>query len=683
MASILPDFEYDIFISYRQNDNKYDGWVTEFVDNLQKELDATLKNPVSIYFDENPHDGLQDTHVVDESLKKKLKSLIFIPIISQTYCDENSFAWQHEFLAFNKIASADELGMNITLANGNVASRVLPIRIHDIDTDDQHKFENVAGSPLRSIDFIYKEAGVNRSLKPADDKNDNLNNTSYRNQLNKVAHALKDLGTSILNSGKLENIAKEPIHKVSSPSSNKIKNYLFAGFVAILALILGYWGYSELYNSAASLISDDKSIAVLPFTNMSSDKDQDYFCDGIAEDILNDLAQLEGLRVAARTSSFAYKDKGIDIREIGDKLGVTTVLEGSVQKSGNILRVTAQLINVADGYHLWSKQYDREMEDVFVIKDEISQNIVTALAIKLSNQEKENLDKPKTQNVEAYDYYIRGRYYFNTINGDKIDLSIRMFNKAIEVDSNYALAYAGLANCYSDLHMYYDRTNENLEQALTASKKALNLDPGLAEAHVSRGYALFQANQKDESEKEFKEAIKVNPKLFDAYYLYGLNKKAQGNHVEAIELFKKAAELEPENYNALVFVTTSYGALGLTEEMTRANNKTIQIFRNHLSLYPEDERALYLGAGNLVLANKKEEALQWIEKAVVLNPDETTVLYNAACVYSLLGRVDEALNYLDRSIESGYASKEWLINDNDLDNIRDSPRFQEIVDKIK
>ena len=178
MASILSGYEYDIFISYRQNDNKYDGWVTEFVDNLKKELDATLKNPVSIYFDENPHDGLQETHVVDESLKKKLKCLIFIPILSQTYCDEQSFAWQHEFLAFNEMANTDELGTNITLSNGNVASRILPIRIHDIDDEDRHKFEAVTGSLLRAIDFIYKEAGVNRSLTPEDDKNDNLNKVS-------------------------------------------------------------------------------------------------------------------------------------------------------------------------------------------------------------------------------------------------------------------------------------------------------------------------------------------------------------------------------------------------------------------------------------------------------------------------------------------------------------------------
>ena len=683
MASILPGYEYDIFISYRQNDNKYDGWVTEFVDNLQKELDATLKNPVSIYFDENPHDGLQDTHVVDESLAKKLKCLIFIPIISQTYCDESSFAWQHEFLAFNEMAKNDELGMNISVASGNVASRILPVRIHDIDTEDQQKFENITSAPIRPIDFIYKEAGVNRGLKPTDDKKDNLNNTSYRNQMNKVAHAVKDLGTSILNPSKIEDIAIEPIQKDSSPSSSKFKNYLFAGFIAILALIIGYWGYSELYNSAESAILENKSIAVLPFTNMSSDKDQDYFCDGLAEDIRYDLSQLEGLEVKARTSSFAFKDKGLDISEIGARLGVSTLLEGSVQKSGNILRVTAQLINVSDGNQIWSERYDRELEDVFVIKDEIAQNIVKALSIKLSSQEREKLDKINTADAKAYDFYIRGREYYNRGHKDGMLLSISLFEKAIEIDSNYAWAYSGLTDSYTNLYMYFDNTNYNLEQALIASQKALELDPELAEAHCSRGMALSQNNQFEDAEEEFNIAIQLNPKLFDAYYEYGRACRAKGMHDKAANQFEKAAEIEPDNYHPISFLVSAYEDLGMTDEMLKANQRALMVFRKHLELNPDDSRALYLGAGSLLRANENEEASEWVERAIALDPNAISVLYNAACHYSLIGKTDLALNYLERAVEEGFGSREWIKNDSDLDNIRDNTRFQPIVDKIK
>ena len=213
MASILPGFEYDIFISYRQNDNKQDGWVAEFVSALKAELEATVKNPVSVYFDENPHDGLLETHQVDKSLARKLKCLIFIPVVSQTYCDTNSFAWQHEFVPFIKMASEDEIGMHIALPNGNVASRVLPIQIHDLDVEDLQTIEKELSGPMRSIPFIYKAAGVNRPLRATDSDLGNLDKTNYRNQINKVANALKEIGKSMVRNvapGEVKETAVQP-----------------------------------------------------------------------------------------------------------------------------------------------------------------------------------------------------------------------------------------------------------------------------------------------------------------------------------------------------------------------------------------------------------------------------------------------------------------------------------------
>ena len=205
MASLIPGFEYDIFISYRQKDNKHDGWVTEFVDNLKRELEATFKDEISVYFDINPHDGLLETHDVDASLKEKLKCLVFIPIISRTYCDPKSFAWEHEFKAFIEQASGDQFGLKVKLPNGNVASRVLPVRIHDLDADDLKLCESALGGYLRGIEFIYKEPGVNRSLKPDDDEKININKTCYRNQINKVANAVKE----IIGGLKTENLASD------------------------------------------------------------------------------------------------------------------------------------------------------------------------------------------------------------------------------------------------------------------------------------------------------------------------------------------------------------------------------------------------------------------------------------------------------------------------------------------
>src|SRR5664280_1437119 len=197
MASIVPGYEYDIFISYRQKDNKYDGWVTEFVANLKKEIEATFKEDVSVYFDINPHDGLLETHDVNASLREKLKCLILIPIISQTYCDPQSFAWQHELVAFNQIAKEDQFGRDIRLVGGNVASRILPVKIHDLDPEDSALLENELGGVLRSIEFIYKSAGVNRPLNPSDNPDKNLNKTYYRDQINKVANAVKDIITAL------------------------------------------------------------------------------------------------------------------------------------------------------------------------------------------------------------------------------------------------------------------------------------------------------------------------------------------------------------------------------------------------------------------------------------------------------------------------------------------------------
>ncbi|MCH7774507.1 MAG: tetratricopeptide repeat protein, partial [Bacteroidetes bacterium] len=450
----------------------------------------------------------------------------------------------------------------------------------------------------------------------------------------------------------------------------------------------------QTIDKSGSSIQEKKvthTVAVLPFTNMSNDKEQEYFCDGIAEDILNDLTHLEGLQVVARTSSFAFKDKNLDIREIGMKLGAHSIVEGSVRKAGNRLRITAQLINVADGYHLWSERYDRELEDVFAIQDEIAKNIVQALEIKLSKREKRVLGKVKTQDVQAYDFYIRGRAsdfyirgraYFHQAHRDKNRLAIQMFKKAIQKDKNYAFAYAGLADGYSQLYMFFDRNNENLEQALVASQKALELDPELAEAHSSRGLALAQNNQFEEAVKQFETAIQLNPKFYDAYYEYGRACRVRGKHDKAAKLFEKATQVEPENYQAALFLGSAYIDLNLETEGKKANQRALEVFRKHIDLNPDDARALYLGAGALIRADDPEEALEWVKKAISINPDETSVLYNATCIYSLLGKFDEALDYFEKAIEAGFASREWIDNDSDLDPIRNHPRFQKALKKL-
>ena len=271
-----------------------------------------------------------------------------------------------------------------------------------------------------------------------------------------------------------------------------------------------------------------KSVAVLPFADLSPERDQDYFTDGIAEEIINALSKIQALRVASRSSSFAFKGKNQDIRDVGEKLGVSTVLEGSVRKAGNRLRITAQLVNVADGYHLWSDRFDRQLEDVFEVQDEIAESIVKALRLVLSENEKRALEQARPENVQAYDYYLKGRQFVHQYREKSLQFARRMFQRAIEVDPNFARAYAGLADCSSMLYNWWDAVEANLNQAESASKKALELAPELAEAHASRGFALTLSKRYQEAEQEFETAIHLDPTLFEAYYFYARTSFEQG-----------------------------------------------------------------------------------------------------------------------------------------------------------
>src|SRR5450759_1678946 len=282
MASIVPGYEYDIFISYRHNDNR-SCWVTEFVAALQEELSATLKEPLSVYFDTNPHDGLLETHNVDKSLEGKLKCLIFIPIISQTYCDSKSFAWQHELVAFNKLAKEDQFGRDIRLTSGNVTSRILPVKIHDLDEEDKTLLENELGGVLRSIDFIYKSAGVNRPLRANEDHpQDNLNKTYYRDQINKVANSIKEIITAIKKPNQQDRVISREISKPKPESPKKLKSKIIIASLLVLVIIaLGYFFIPKLFKNSNSV---EKTIAVLPFQNLGNDTVQLPFCDGFMQD---------------------------------------------------------------------------------------------------------------------------------------------------------------------------------------------------------------------------------------------------------------------------------------------------------------------------------------------------------------------------------------------------------------
>ncbi|HEY6224214.1 MAG TPA: protein kinase, partial [Gemmatimonadales bacterium] len=368
-----------------------------------------------------------------------------------------------------------------------------------------------------------------------------------------------------------------------------------------------------------------KSIAVLPFVNMSADAENEYFTDGVAEEIINALTKIQALRVASRTSSFAFKGKNQDIRKVGEQLNVTTVLEGSVRKAGSRLRVTAQLVNVADGYHLWSERYDRELEDVFAIQDEIAGNIVRALRVVLSDAEKRAIEKAPTANVQAYDYYLRGRQFFHQFRRTGMQFARRMFERAIEVDPGYAIAYAGVADCCSFLYMYWDGSKANLEGADSASRKALELDPELAEAHASRGFAVSLSKQYEEARREFETAIRLNPKLYEAHYFYARACFQEGQLEEAVRHYEDASRVRPEDYQALILMAAPLKALGREDEMRAAMRHGLEVAGKHLELNPDDARALYLSAGALVQLGDEERGLDWTRRAYAIDSEDPGV----------------------------------------------------------
>jgi serine/threonine protein kinase/tetratricopeptide (TPR) repeat protein len=420
------------------------------------------------------------------------------------------------------------------------------------------------------------------------------------------------------------------------------------------------------------------SIAVLPFTNMSADRDSDYLADGIAEEITNALAKIRSLKVVSRTSAFAFRDKKLGIGEIGRQLGVASVLEGSVRTVGDRLRVTAQLINVADGYHLWSERYDRDLEDIFMIEDEIAQSIVRALQLILSEDERRAIGRVPPANVRAYDYYLRGRQYFHQTRKKSLDFARQMFTRAIETDPEFALAHAGLADACSLLHMYYPSSEADLDQADAVSLRALELDPTLAEAHAARGFALSQMQRHEEAEQAFQTAIKLDGQQFEARYFYARALFEQGKFAEAARLFVDAFRVR-EDYQAAFFAAQSYAALRHEDDAAAAYRTALQAVERHLDLNPDDPRAATMRAVALCRVGNREAGLEWAERAVAIDRDDAGVRYNVACLYALEGETEKAIASLEDAVRNGFGRVEWFKRDPDLDSLRGDPRFEALL----
>jgi len=423
---------------------------------------------------------------------------------------------------------------------------------------------------------------------------------------------------------------------------------------------------------------DRWSVAILPFASLSNEPGDEFLGDGLAEEITNALARLRSLRVASRTAAFASRARQADLRQIGRELGVGAVLEGSVRRAEDTLRVTVQLIDVASGYLLWSERYDRPMRDVFAIQDEIARSVVQALRGALTDNERRTLARVPTTNVSAYEFYLRGRQYFHQARKRSLEYARQMFRRAIEIDPNFALAYAGIADCSSLLHMYYPSSAPELEQADAASRHALELDSDLAEAHAARGFALFQLGRTDEAAAEFLTAIHMDPAQAEARYFYARQCFQQGQMAEAAHWFEEAARIEG-NFEARFFAAQAYEAGGQREKALAAYGQALVAAERQLELHPDDPRAATMRAVSLCRLGEPVAGLEWARRALEIDPTDAGVRYNVACLYALEGRHDEAITCLTECVRLGFWNSPWIARDPDLASLHGDPRFEDLI----
>ncbi len=729
MSGIIEGYNYDIFISYRQKDNKGERWVSEFVEALKTELESTFKENVSVYFDENPDDRLGDTHDVDRSLQDKLKCLIFVPILSQTYCDTHSYAWQKELVAFIEMAENDRFGKDIRLRSGNVAGRILPIRIHDLEPEDVRLFEKQTGSTLRTMDFVFRTvSGVSRPLLPDEDHpTDNLDKTFYRDQINKTAHAIKEiiLGMQAVSGpGVKEKEQQEKSFKGTGTAESRLENakpfksgslkWIIVSVALALVTVAAVLLYPIIFKetgSGKSKTSVEKSIAVLPFRNDSPDSENQHFIDGTMDAILDNLCKVANLKVISRTSVEQYRNPTKAIGEIARELKVRYILEGGGQKYGDEIRLTVQLIDAESDKHIWSSQYDRNISDIFKIQSEIAKDVAAELRAALSPEEISEIDRKPTENIEAYNLYLKGRYFLNRRTEDDLKKSISYFEQAIAMDTTFALAYTSLAETYIVLGEWnFSQPDEVFPRAQNAAIRAIRLDDGLAEAHnamaaIKRDYEWDWKG----AEAEYLKAIELNPRYPTTYQWYAEFLSIMGRNSEAIENLKHAQELDP--LSPIIYTVGGriiYPNAKQYDTAIQQCRKALEIDSNYVlahhslaylyfykKMFPEAiaeaKKVLALSgwiSAKILLAKvyassgRREEA-EIILDEVVDNRDKQYISSTAISnLYLTLDLKEQSLDWLEKA----YLNREYsLIHIDagpDFDKLRDEPRFCAILKKM-
>ncbi len=726
MASIIEGYEYDIFISYRQKDNKYDGWVTEFVKNLQRELDATFKEDVSIYFDENPFDGLLETHNVDKSLESKLKSVVFIPIISQTYCDPKSFAWQNEFVAFNKMAGEDQFGRDIKLPNGNVCSRIIPVKIHDLDPTDTELVEKELGCRLRSIEFIFSSAGVNRPLTPHDNPDKNLNKTYYRDQINKVANAVKEIIYGLhpdkkkritktyqtrTQAGYIDEPAKTMEGRDARPKwmSGKIIAPLAIGILAILVII---FVIPKLSPKAGKRISTDetinKSIAVMPVSNFTGDPEMGWVADMIQSDLTGQLQGISNLIVRPKQTTLQFRNSEEPVQDIARKLSVNNLIETSIKGTEDNLQVEIMVLEAfPDEKYLYRSSFTRSFSELANMYSDLVSRILKEMEVKTTEEEEATI-LARIVNPEVRKACARGSYYMSQLTQEGFDKGVEYFEEAIAIDPadpepyiglalgygsaghgagiaslNMAKAYAlkaieldpdelhpNLADAHvvlAETYLYHDYDFVKAEHHL---KRAIDLNPNSAPAHYTYGWYIALTNQVDEAADEMRIAMQINPLAPICPGYLGWMLQWFGRYEEAISYAEDALEINPNYPMAYYVLGVVYAEQGRYEEAIDTLKKIYA---------PTSGFASGLGVA-YALAGQRDKALEVATEMEAQNMRWHT--WGLADIYSALGDKEKAIYWIEEAYKLRHDFIPWVRNNPYYDKLADDPRFQDLVERL-
>jgi TolB-like protein len=422
------------------------------------------------------------------------------------------------------------------------------------------------------------------------------------------------------------------------------------------------------------------SIAVLQFEDMSPDQDQTYFCEGIAEEILCALNEVDGLMVASRLGSFQFGSKSADVIEIGRQLNVSTVLEGSVRKANDRIRITIQLIDTHSGYQFWAGQYNHDLKDIFDVQEQMAQAVVAAMRVSLKDNK---LTRPITRSAEAYDLFLKARSYFMRPDKQSVLHARQFYQRAVEIDPNFGQAWAKLASTYVFEYLCNDPDGSAKAEARRVSNIALSIAPGLADSHIASGitYSIYQDYKR--ADLEFETAINLRPDSFGAWFTWARSKSYEGDALKAIQFYEKASQIRPQDYHSVLVQVRMLNELGDTEGAREKAKEGLSRAIAFLESNPDEYRAKNMGAFALHVLGKDAEAKKWMEASMQNSPRNSVLTYNAASFYAMIGDKDKSLDCLVQAAHEGCLNLDWLAQDAGLKLLRDEPRFKELIHRFR